>query len=75
MGAWIWRGSFAASWILTVVLIVLGWRRWSWRGGIPALLLIFVGPYVTTWAMNLPSDECTAQVRATHPAGDCVREP
>ena len=69
----LWCGAFIASWLLTVAFIVLAWWRWSWRGGIPALLLILVGPYVVTWAMNLPSDECTAQVHATHPAGDCVR--
>ena len=69
----LWMGAFLAAWILTVVLIALAWRRWSWRGGIPALLLIIVGPFATTWALNLPADDCTPHTRSTSSQGDCVR--
>jgi hypothetical protein len=69
----LWMGAFLASWLLTVVLIVLAWRRWSWRGGIPALLLIIIGPFVTTWALNLPADDCTAHTRSISGQGECVR--
>jgi hypothetical protein len=73
LGPVIWTAGFLVGWVVTVVLIAWAWRRWSWRGGLPALALIFLGPYLTTWVMNLPPDDCTAHTRSTHPAGDCSR--
>lgn len=72
-GALIWTGGYLVAWVVTVALIVWAWRRWAWRGGLPALVLILIGPYVTTWVMNLPPDDCSAQTRSTHPVGDCSR--
>jgi hypothetical protein len=72
-GQVVWYGGFALSAVVTVVLVVLVWRRWSWRVGTPALALLVVLPLLTSWLLDLPSDECTAQARATHPAWQCER--
>jgi len=72
-GAVIWTAGYLVAWVVTVALIVWVWRRWTWRAGLPALGLILLGPYVTTWVMSLPSDECSAHAHSTHPAGDCSR--
>jgi hypothetical protein len=73
LGLIIWWGGFVLSLIATVALIVLAWRRWSVRGGVPALALVIVMPLVTTLALNLPSDNCTAHARSTHPHWACIR--
>ena len=72
-GLVIWVGGFVVSMIVTVGLIVLAWRRWSWRAGVPALALLLLLPLATSWVLNLPSDDCTAKARATHPYGECLR--
>jgi 4-amino-4-deoxy-L-arabinose transferase-like glycosyltransferase len=72
-GMWIWNGTFLLSIVLTVVLVAVAWRRWSWRAGIPALALIVVLPLSASWLLNRPSDDCTASARATNPAWACLR--
>ena len=72
-GAVVWYGGFAVSLGTTLVLILLAWRRWSWRGGIPALLLIVALPLATAYVLNLPSDDCTANGREASPDWACSR--
>jgi hypothetical protein len=72
-GAWIWDGAFLLSVVVTVALVALAWRRWSWRAGIPALALVVILPVTTSWLLNRPSDDCSASARATHPVWACAR--
>ena len=72
-GREIWAWGFVLSLIATVALILLVWRRWSWRVGMPAVALVVLLPLGTAQALSLPSDECSAQARSTHPAWACRR--
>jgi hypothetical protein len=69
----VWDGAFLLSFIATVALIILAWRRGSWRLGVPALGLLVVMPLATVWLLNLPSDDCSSQELSSHP-GLCSRE-
>jgi hypothetical protein len=68
----IWDGAFFVSLVATVALIVLAWRRGSWRLGLPSLALLVVLPMVTAWLLNLPSDDCTPKA-VSHNPGQCIR--
>lgn len=73
VGSTIWTGGFILSLIASVALIILVWRRWSWRLGLPALSLLVVLPMATAWLLDLPSDECRPEVLATHDTWQCTR--
>lgn len=74
-GQVVWLGAFALSLVATVVVVVLAWRRASWPGALMALVVLGVAfPVVTALVLNLPSDDCSAHARATHPEWACVRE-
>jgi hypothetical protein len=72
VGSVIWDGGFVLSLIVTIGLILLAWRRWSWRIGLPALALLVVLPLVTAWLLNLPSDECSPEILASQPQSNCT---
>jgi len=63
----LWDGASVASSVATVGLIVIAWRRGSWRLGVPALALLVVLPLGTTWLLNLPSDDCSSATLSSHP--------
>jgi hypothetical protein len=72
VGSVIWCGGFVLSLILTIALILLAWRRWSWRLGLPALTLLVVLPLATARLLNLPSNECSPEVLASQPQSNCT---
>ena len=72
VGSVIWNGGFVLSLIVTVALILLVWRRRSWRLGLPALVLLVVLPLATAWLLNLPSNRCSPEVLASRPQSNCT---
>jgi hypothetical protein len=70
----IFYGAYVLATAATVVLTHLCWRRWTWRVGLPAAVVLLVAlPWAATTLIQLPSDDCTAHARATHPAWACER--
>jgi hypothetical protein len=58
--------------VLTVVLVVLLWRRLDspWRWLTP--LLVLVVPVNLLFVLGLPPDECSAATKRDRPAYDCI---
>jgi hypothetical protein len=70
----IFFGAYLIAAVATVVLTVMCWRRWKWRIGFPVAVALLVGlPWAVSILVQLPSDNCTAGARATHPAWACER--
>lgn len=73
LGSALWLGGWLLSVVLTVVVVVIAWRRWRWGAVLVAIAALVLLPGATSILLNLPPDDCTAHARATHPDWACVR--
>ena len=72
LGQVTWDGGYLLSAILTIVLIILAWRRGPWSLRVGALALLVLMPLATGWLLALPSDDCSAKARSSHPEWQCT---
>ncbi|WP_154402766.1 hypothetical protein [Nocardioides speluncae] len=58
--------------VLTVVFVILLWRRLDDPGRWLSALLVLAMPVATLALLSVPRDTCSEQTRRSHPAYDCI---